>query len=91
MQTQPLPQQPLLQPQSPKLPDFEVVKKFCLSIGEFKIFNNLDNFLVNGLGVPCAYKSKETHFTITIINNEKYIEVDKLPSCLHSRSVNMSY
>ena len=70
LQTQPLPQQPLLQPQSLKLPDFEVVKKFCSSFGEFKILNNLDNCLVNGLGILQAYKSKEAHFAITIINNE---------------------
>ena len=70
LQTPPFSQQSLLQPQSLKLPDFEVVNKICSLFGEFKILNNLDNCLVNGLGILRAYKSKEAHFTITIINNE---------------------
>ena len=66
--------QPLLQPsleiKNLKLPDKDTIKKFCSSFGELKILNNLDNCLVSGLGILHAYKSKEAHFTITLINSD---------------------
>ena len=67
---QPLLHQPSLQIQKLKLPDHDIVEKFCSSFGEFKILNNLDNCLVSGLGILRAYRSKEAHFTVTLINSE---------------------
>ena len=68
LQNQPLLQQPLLHAKNLKLPDNDTIEKFCSSFGEFKILNNLDKCLVSGMGILRAYKSKEAHFTITLIN-----------------------
>ena len=68
---QSLPLQPSLQIQNLKLPDNDTIEKFYPSLGEFKILNNLDNCLVGGLGILRAYKSKEAHFTITLMNRDK--------------------
>ena len=69
LHNQSLPQQPSLQTQYLKLPDNNMIEKFCSSFGELKILNNLDNCLVGGLGILRAYKSKEAHFTITLMNS----------------------
>ena len=67
---QPFPQKPPLEIRNLKLPDKDVIEKFCSSYGEFKILNNLDNCLLNGLGIVRAYKSKEAYFSITLKNSE---------------------
>ena len=43
LHNQSLPQQLSLQTQNLKLPDNNMIEKFCSSFGELKILNNLDN------------------------------------------------